>query len=146
MLIIMKVHRHHVYNDNDFRHLVQTYLDNNYRIIAHENNMFCLERPIYGNLLIHMVLFILTFWFSFGLLNIIYFFINRYFNQERIIITLNLDESGFNYLSYSADYDVMFNDLSEIINYLNAPVSASDDDESIVWDSSTSILDYLEHK
>lgn len=61
-----------VYSHDDFNYLITYYNQNSYKISFINDDMVFIEKKDYGNLKMHMIILLLSGWFSFGILNIFY--------------------------------------------------------------------------
>ncbi|OED30910.1 hypothetical protein [Methanosphaera sp. WGK6] len=132
----MKIRENHVYNISDLNYMTKSYLDNDYSVVSYKEDMVCLKKNNYGNILIHALLLVLTVWFSLGLLNICYLLFSYYHNTRKVTITL-LTKDSSNYLNTFLEQE----DTPEITAFLD-----KSEDEKVYDESSQfPIIDYLEY-
>ena len=130
-------------NFNDYNYIISDYLAKGFSLICLDDKTVVLKKNNYGSFKIHLLLFVFTFWWLFGLSNLIYL-LYSYLNHSKgcKIMYDNKNDITFN---DNSEYNYVFKNNQYIENYL------MDDDgievesgEDYVDESISPIVKFLE--
>lgn len=127
----------------EYNNLVRDYLTGGFLLVHYDENSASLKRNGHGSLKNHLLLLILTGWWSFGLINLIYFIYSYLTDVEAYKILFNSSNNDFteNIENYSYDFD----DVEYISNYLlSYETKNSESNNGYQNDSKSPIVSFLE--
>lgn len=129
----------YVKNFNDLNAITKRYLYEGFSVTTKNNKHIVLKKNNYGNVWIHVILFVITFLFFYGLMNVAYLIFSYLFLSKKVNVIINSNDIP--------------NNTEEKISSKNSIQSFLEDDEEVTFSdnqkiisSGSPILTFLEKK
>lgn len=143
LCVIMEYVNVVVDNFTDYNDIIHDYLSKGFSLISYDEKSVCIKKNGYGSFKNHLLLFIFTIWWSFGLANLFYLLYSYFISVKRyrIVFKENINDdcsngNDFNYSFINGEYIARYL-LDDDGNNLNSSKDFQND-------SSLPIVQFLE--
>ncbi|MBO7719602.1 MAG: hypothetical protein J6S29_05570 [Methanosphaera sp.] len=130
-------------NFADYNDIIHDFLSRGFSLARNDEKSVCLKKNSYGHFKYHLLLFVFTIWWSFGLINLLYLLFSYFMNVKgyKIIFVNDNNVSGDNVDTFN----YKFTDNEYITRYLlSGNIDKSDSSKDFQNDSSLPIVRFLE--